>query len=157
LQLQYEEIGTCCISTQSNPTNKRSSKRPVKVYNCLIFSVSMVGTPITHQYPFGSLKYSLMRQSTSRTHEASGSVTIGCFCHLSPVRLTSASNIDNCWYHPVTPEIHMGSSAPYPYGVWVHHAPASTKVSYFCRPDVPSRQIDPHCSVNPVIPFLHLA
>lgn len=58
------------------------------------------------------LEYTLLRQSMPKIHGASGPVTIECFSHLSPVKLTSVSNTDNCWHLPVTPVIQVGS-VPY--------------------------------------------
>lgn len=54
-------VGTCCSSTLSSPTTEGSSKRPGKVDSCLISFVSTAATPKAHQYPFGSLKYVLLR------------------------------------------------------------------------------------------------
>ena len=76
-----------------------------------------------------------------RIQGASGPVTMGCFSHLSPVKLTSASNTDNSWHPPVTPEIQMGSVPLYPDGTSVHCAPVSTKALYFCGSDVPGHRI----------------
>jgi len=66
---------------------------------------------------------------------------MGCFSHLPPVKLNSASNTDNSWHPPVTPEIQMSSVPVYPDRVSVHCAPVSTKALYFCGSDVPGHQI----------------
>ena len=76
-----------------------------------------------------------------RIQGASGLVTMECFSHLSPVKLTSASNTDNSWHPPVAPEIQMGSVPLYPDGTRVHCAPVSTKALSFCRSDVPGHRI----------------
>ena len=65
-------VGTCYSLTHSNPTMKGSSKRPSRVHSCSIFSVFTVATPKAHQYPFGSLKYPLLRQVMPRIQGASG-------------------------------------------------------------------------------------
>ena len=134
-------IGTCWSSTFSNPTTEGSSERPGKVDSCLISSISKAAIPKAHRYPFGSLKYPLLRQSVPRMHGASGPVTMGCFCHPFPVRLTSASNTDSCWDPPVTTEIQMGSVPIYLDGIRVHCAPVSTRALYFCGSDVPGHRI----------------
>lgn len=71
-----------------------------------------------------------------RIEGASGPVTMRSFCHLSPVKLTSASITDNSWHPPVTPEIQMGSVLLCLDGISVHCAPVSTKALYSCGSDV---------------------
>jgi len=65
-----------------------------------------------------------------KMHEASGPVTMGCFCHSCPVRLTSASNTLSSWDPPVTPEIQMDSDPLKSDGIKVHCAPVSTRALY---------------------------
>jgi len=68
---------------------KGSSKRPSRVYSCLIFSVFTVATRKAHQYPFRSLKYPLLRQVMPRIQGASAShsgvlfLLVPCQAHLS--------------------------------------------------------------------------
>jgi len=57
-------------------------------------------------------------------------VTMGCFSHLSPVKLTRASSTGNSQHPPVTPEIRMGSVPLHPAGTRVHCAPVPTKALY---------------------------
>lgn len=64
-----------CSSTFGNLTTEELSKRPGKVDNCLISSVSVAAISKAHQYPFGSLKYPLLRWSTPRMHRSAGTVT----------------------------------------------------------------------------------
>jgi len=133
-------IGTCCSSTLSNPTTEGSSKRPGKMDSCLISSVSKAAMPKAHRYPFGSLKYPLLRQSIPRMHGASDPGTMGCFCHSCPVRLTSASNTLSSWDPPITPEMQMDSDPLKSDGIQVHCAPVSTRTLYSCGSDVPGHQ-----------------
>ena len=72
-----------------------------------------------------------------KMHGASGPVTIGCFFHSFPVRLTSAfTKVKSC-DPPVTPAIETDSALTYFDGTNVHCAPVSTKALYFCGSDVP--------------------
>lgn len=90
-------VGTCCSLMHSNPTTEGSYEKWGKVNNCLIFSVLTVAIPKAHWYILGSLKYTLLRQSVPRMPEHLDWYTVGCFCHLFPVRLTSVSNKDTSW------------------------------------------------------------
>lgn len=85
-------------------------------------------------------KCPLLRKSMLRIPGASEPVTIQCFCHLSPVKLTSASNTDNSWHPLVTPEIQMGSTLLCLDGITNTHQ-LSAKALYLCGSDVPSHQI----------------
>ena len=99
-----------------------------------------VATPKTHQYPFGSLKSPLLRQSLRRIQGACGPVTVGCFCHLSPVKLTSASSTDNCWPPHVArdPE---GFCAPCTLMAPVYAVHQCLPKPSTSEPDVPDRRI----------------
>lgn len=73
-------------------------------------SESMATASKAHHCLFGSLNYPLLRQSVPRIHGISELAAAVYFCHLSPVKLTSATNTDSFWDLPVNPEIQMGSS-----------------------------------------------
>lgn len=94
-------------------------------------------------------KCPLLRKSMLRIPGASEPVTIQCFCHLSPVKLTSASNTDNSWHPLVTPEIQMGSTLLCLDGITNTHQ-LSAKALYLCGSN-------PHSPGCPVIPFPLLA
>ena len=79
-------ISTYCSSALSNPTTEGSFERPGKIDNCLMSSVYTAAIPRAHRYPFGSLKYPLVRLSIPRMYGASGPVTTGCLSHSFPVR-----------------------------------------------------------------------
>jgi len=125
----------------SNSTMEVSSERPGKMDSCLISSVSTAAIPKAHRYPFGSLKYPLLRESIPRMHGASGPVTMGCFCQSCPVRLTSASNTLSFWDSPVTPEMQMDSDPLKSDGIKVHCASVSTRALYSCGSDVPGHRV----------------
>lgn len=127
---------TCCSSSCSNP----KTERPGKVDSCLIL-VSTVAAPKAHQYLPGSLKYPLLRWSKTKDTWRRWAITIGCFWHLSPVRLTSASNTDNWWHPPLTPQIQMGPSPSCPDGIMVHFASVCTKALYPCGSNMPGHWI----------------
>lgn len=122
---------TCCSLSCSNSSMERARQSDA----CLIFFVSVVATPKVHQYfliletPSSELVYA---KDTWRLWAN----VIGCFCHLSPVRLTSASNRDNCWHPSDTAQMQIGPLLP-----WWHYGTVCTKALYTCGSDVPGHQI----------------
>lgn len=85
----------------SNPATEGSFSRLDEVGSCLFLFAPTAAIPKAHSYSFGSLKYPF--GIVPRICGASKLATIGCFCHLFPIRLTSASNTDNkC--DPIVPQ-----------------------------------------------------
>lgn len=81
----------------------------------------------------------------------SGPVTVGCFFHSFPVKLTSAANRVNCCR--VTPAIEMGSAPTCPYGIEVQCVSVNPVFLWFWC----TRPSDPHSPIDLIFSGLYLA
>lgn len=82
--------GTRSSSIHRKSTMEGSPKKPWEVDSGLIFSVFTVVTPKTHLYPFGSLKYPLLRYLCQGYTGLPGGNMVGWICCLTLLSSTQA-------------------------------------------------------------------